>query len=112
MLVYSNQDGNARRYKAWRYYSPKRIIKNHSAIISRKNFFDHPFDSNTKRYREIGKLTTGQKKFYTTGYLLDYDYIKNHSRLIKVDLSTQKRIRCWSSSNSVNRSRETIKKTR
>ena len=33
-------------------------------------------DSNTKRYEEIRKLTTGQNQDYTTGYLLDYDYIK------------------------------------
>ena len=33
-------------------------------------------DSNTKRYEEIRKLTTGQNQDYTTGCLLDYDYIK------------------------------------
>ena len=27
---------------------------------------------------------------FTTGYLLDYDYIKNHYKLIAVDLSRQK----------------------
>ena len=32
-------------------------------------------------------ITTGQGKDYTTGYLLDYDYIKNHYRLIAVGLS-------------------------
>ena len=31
-------------------------------------------------------------KIYTTGCLLDYDYIKNHYRLILVDLSRQKEI--------------------
>ena len=43
--------------------------------------------SNIKRYKEIRKLITGQGKDYTTGCLLDYDYIKNHYRLIAVDLS-------------------------
>ena len=33
-------------------------------------------DSNIKRYEEIRKLTTGQNQDYTTGCLLDYDYIK------------------------------------
>ena len=33
------------------------------------------------------KLTTGQGEDYTTRYLLDYGYIKNHYRLIAVDLS-------------------------
>ena len=29
---------------------------------------------------------------YTTGCLLDYEYIKNHDRLIAVDLSWQKEL--------------------
>ena len=29
---------------------------------------------------------------FTTGWLLDYDYIKNHYRLIAVDLSRQKEL--------------------
>ena len=33
-------------------------------------------DSNIKRYEEIRKLTTGQNQDYTTGCLLDYDYIE------------------------------------
>ena len=37
------------------------------------------------------KLTAGQGKDYTTEYLLDYDYIKNHYRLIAIDLSRQKK---------------------
>ena len=37
------------------------------------------------------KLTTGQGD-YTTGCLLDYDYIKNNYRLIAVDLSRQQEL--------------------
>ena len=44
-----------------------------------------------KRYEEIRKLTTGQGEDYITGFLLDYDYIKNHYRLIAVDLSRKKK---------------------
>ena len=36
------------------------------------------------------KLTIGQVEYYTTRYLLGYDYIKNHYRLIAVDLIRQK----------------------
>ena len=39
-----------------------------------------PIDSDIKRYKEIRKLTTGQGEDYTTGCLLDYEYIKNHYR--------------------------------
>ena len=41
----------------------------------------------TKKFK---KLTTGIGEIYTTGCLLDYDYIKNHYRLIAVDLRRQK----------------------
>ena len=37
-------------------------------------------------------MTPGQGKDYTTGNLLDYEYIKNHDRLIAVDLTKQKEL--------------------
>ena len=43
-----------------------------------KNFYDRAVDSNIKRYKKIRKLTTGKGEGYTTEFLLDYDYIKNH----------------------------------
>ena len=36
------------------------------------------------------KLTTGQGKGCTTGCFLDHEYIKNHYKLITIDLSRQK----------------------
>ena len=45
-----------------------------------------------KRYEEIRKLKTGQGEDHTTGCLLDYDYLKNHQRLIAVYLSRQKEL--------------------
>ena len=70
----------------------KGITKNYNVIISRKNISDQPIDSDIKRYKEIRKLTTGQGEDYTTGCLLDYDYIKNYYRLIAVDLSGQEQL--------------------
>ena len=55
-----------------------------------RDFYDQPIDSDIKRYEENRKLTTGQGADYTTGCLLDYDYIKNHYRLIAIDLGRQK----------------------
>ena len=78
VLVSTNQDVTAKRFKTRRYYLPKSIIKNYNVIINQKNFYDQVIDSDIKRYKEIRKLTTGQGKDYTTGCLLDYDYIKNH----------------------------------
>ena len=57
-----------------------------------KKFYDQPIDSDIKRYEEIRKLTRGQGEDYTAGCLLDYEYIKNHYRLIAVDLSKQKEL--------------------
>ena len=34
-------------------------------------------------------MTTGEGENYTTGWLLDYNFIKNHYKLIAVDLSRQ-----------------------
>ena len=78
VLVFSNQDGNAKSYKARRYYLPKDIIKNYNVIINGKNFYDQEIDSDIKRYEETKKLTTGQGEDYTTGYY----WIMNPSKII------------------------------
>ena len=92
MLVYSNKNENEKRYKARSYYLPKGVIRNYNIIINGKNFYDQPTDSDIKRYEEIRKLTTGEDGDYTTKYLLHYGYIKNHYRIIVVDLSKQKEL--------------------
>ena len=91
-LVYLNIGGDVKRFKTRRYSLPKGIIKNYNVIINGKNFYDQPIDSNIKRYEEIRKLTTRQGEDYTTGCLLDYDYIKNHYILIAVDLIREKEL--------------------
>ena len=91
VLVYSNQDNDSKRFKAQRYYLPKGVIKNYNVIISGKNFYDQLIDPDMKRYRET-RLTTEQGENYTTGCLLDYEYIKNHGLLIVVDLGRQNKL--------------------
>ena len=61
-------------------------------IINGKKNYEQLSDWDIKWYEEIRKLTTGQGEDYTTGRLLDYDYIKNHYRLIAVNLSKQKEL--------------------
>ena len=91
VLVHSNTENNAKWYKDQRYYLLKGIIKNYNVIINNsKNFYDLHIDSDIKRYAEIGNSTAGHSKDYTTGYLLDNEYISNHYRLIAVNLSRQK----------------------
>ena len=79
-------------FKTQPYHLPKGFIDNYNVINNTKNFYNQPNDSDIKRYEEIRKLTTGNGEDYTTGCLLDYDYIKNHYRLIAVDLSRQKEL--------------------
>ena len=90
VLVYPNQNDESNRFFAQKYYLSKGIIKNYNVIINWKIIYDQAIDSDIKRYEEIRKLETGQGEDYATGCLLVYEYIKNHYRLIAVDLSRQK----------------------
>ena len=47
-----------------------------TVIINRNYFYDQAIDSDVKRFEKKRKLTTGLVEDYTTGCLLDYDYIK------------------------------------
>ena len=68
--------------------------------------YDQSVDSHIKRYKEIRNLAIGQSEDYMTGCFLDYEYIRNHYRLIVVD----KKIRFWLERNSVKGICWTIKK--
>ena len=76
VLVYSKEDADSKRFKAKKYYLPKRIIKNYNVVINQKKFYYQAIDSDIKRYEETRKLTTGQDEDYTTGSLPDYYCIK------------------------------------
>ena len=60
-------------------------MKNFTAMIDWKNFFDQPVKSDMRTYDSIGKIATGQGDNYTTGCLLDYNYYN----MIAIDLSKQ-----------------------
>ena len=51
VLVYSNQSGNIKRFKARRYYFPKGVIENHNFIISEKKLLwsTNWFSYNTRK---------------------------------------------------------------
>ena len=91
-LVYTKEDDNVERFKSGRYFLTKGINKNYNVITDRKNFHSQAIDSDIKRYKEIRKLTTRQGDDYTTGCLLDYDYIKYHYRVMAADLSRPKEL--------------------
>ena len=83
VLIDLNQNDNTKRFEASRFPLPRGAIKNYYIIINGKNL---------KWYQGIRKITTGQGEDYTTGCLLDYEYIKNHYKQIAVDLSRQKEL--------------------
>ena len=91
VLIYFNRDNDVKEFKA-QIYLPKAIIKNYDVTINGKNFYDQPIDSDIKRYIEIRKVTTGLGEDSTVGYLLDYEYIRNHFTLKAVDLNRQKEL--------------------
>ena len=92
LLVYAKRGDNAKRFNAQKYCLPKSIIKNDKILINGKNFYDQVIDSDIKPYEEIRKLTTGQGENYTTGCLIDYDYIKNLYIIIPIYLNRQKEL--------------------
>ena len=58
-------------------------------MIDGKNFFDQPVKSDMRAYDNICKIATGQLDDYTTGCLLDYNYFKEHYKMITIGLSKQ-----------------------
>ena len=73
VLFYSNEHTASIRFKTQRYYLPKGLVKTYNVIISGKNF-------HYVKWWRLKKVTTGQGEDYTTGCLLSYEYIENHSR--------------------------------
>ena len=53
VLLYANQDIDAKRFNAWKYYLPKGVIKNCNISINGKIFYHQPIDFDIKRYEEI-----------------------------------------------------------
>ena len=87
-----NRNNEVKRYKKGKYYLPNGIIVSYNVIINGKNSYGQATDSDIKRYEEIRNITTGQGGDYTTGCLLGYVYVKNHYRLIVVDLGRIKKL--------------------
>ena len=61
-------------------------------LIDDRNFYDEPINDFIKQYDKVRKTATGLGDDYTTVYLLDYQYFKDHYQLIAVDLSKQEEL--------------------
>ena len=86
VLAFKN---DAQRTNARRYYLPTVEIKDYNILINGENFFDQPIKNNKVTYENIRKIATGQGDDYTSGCLLDYQYIKDYYKMIPIDLSKQ-----------------------
>ena len=91
-LAYNNEEGDNKvsvdSYK--KCFLPRVKIQNYKIEIDGKNFYDQPINDSIKQYDEIRKESTRKGDDHTTGYLLDFSYLKKKNRLIEADLSKQK----------------------
>ena len=74
------------------YFLPRVNITNYNVLIDGRNFYVQPINDLIKQYNEIRKTATGQGDDYTTGCLLDYQYLKDHYNLTATDLGKQKEL--------------------
>ena len=70
-----------------KYYVPKVEIKNFNVLIDGKQFFEIPVENKEEAYEAIIEMSKNNN--YITGNLLDYEYFKDHYKLIAIDLSKQ-----------------------
>ena len=74
----SNTNSRVLKDNHRKYFLPRVNITNYNLLADDRNFYDQPINDQIKNYDEITKITTGQRDDYTTGCLLDYQYVKDH----------------------------------
>ena len=70
-----------------KYYVPKVEIKDFNVSTDGKPFFEIPVKNKEEAYEAVIEMSKNND--YTTGNLLDYEYFKDHYKLIAIDLSKQ-----------------------
>ena len=71
------------------YYLPSIEIKHYNITVNGENFFDQPTKNKKMTYDNIRRIAIGYGDDYTTGCLLDYQYLIETCKVIAVDLSKQ-----------------------
>ena len=84
VLTFENEDD---RTSFSKYYLPKVEIKDFNALIDGKLFFEILVKNKEEAYEAIIEISKNND--YTTGNLVDYEYFKDHCKLIAIDLSKQ-----------------------
>ena len=87
VLAYENEDD---RTSYSQYYVPNIEIKNDNVIVDSKAFFELPIKNMEETYQKI--IDIGYNDDYTVGNLMDFDYFKEHYKLIAIDLSKRKEL--------------------
>ena len=82
LFVLPFEDDDTQRTSAKRYYLPTVEIKDYNVLINGEKFFDQPIKNNKVTYENIKEIATGQGDDYTTGCLLNYQYIKDYCKII------------------------------
>ena len=70
-----------------KYYLPKVEIKYFNVLIDRKPVFEIPVKNKEEAYEAIIEMSKNND--YTTGNLLDYEYFKDHYKLIAIDFNKE-----------------------
>ena len=82
---FENEDDRTYYYK---YYMPSVEIKDYNVLIDGNAFFELPVKNMEETYEKITQITD-HNGYYTRVNLLDYEYFKEHYKLIAIDLSKQ-----------------------
>ena len=85
VLSFENENDRTSYYK---YYMLSVEIKDYNVLIDGNAFFELPLKNIEENYEKI-TLITDHSGYYTRGNLLDYEYFKEHYKLIAIDLSKQ-----------------------
>ena len=84
VLPFENEDDKTSFSK---YYVPKVEIKDINVLIDGKPFFEILVTDKEEVYEAIFEMSKNND--YATGHLLDYEYFKDHYKLITIELSEQ-----------------------
>ena len=85
VLSFENEDDRTSYYK---YYVASVEIKDYNVLIDGNAFFELPIKNIEETY-EIIIQAIDHSGYYTRRNLLDYEYFKEHYKLIAIDLSKQ-----------------------
>ena len=70
-----------------KHYVPKVEIKDFNVLIDGKPFFKIPVENKEEAYEAIIEMSKNND--YTAGNVLDYEYFRDHCKLIAINLSKQ-----------------------